>query len=339
MSVTQKQIAERIGVSPGLVAFALNGNGRVGDKTRRRILKVARELGYYEHSNRAARALGARRHGRRLKQGALAVTFSALDESAGTDYVGIPFFLPLLAGVEREASARGVDVIVCSIHAAPPRAVAERRVDGIIGLRPGGWVQSDSIGLPTISMMREGGSGSIDIDDRSGIRQAVRHLVELGHRTIAYLGFMPDGSGNRTRLEGYYEGLCECGLPVVDDLIEATLLNFPDAANGIDRLLERRPDFTALVCYNDTMAMDAVHRLMQWGRRVPDDVSVTGFDDVSLQHHFVPALTSVSYDRAGMGARAVQLLYDIIDAAPGQPAATRTTFPAELVARDSTRRK
>jgi DNA-binding LacI/PurR family transcriptional regulator len=357
MAVTQKDIAEYLGISRSLVGEALGGHPKISQNTRLKVEAAARELGYDENSNRIARALIARRYGRRNKTGILAVSLpgavlgqQTLGQQAFSNIM--PFSTPFLNGIEWEANQRGFDIYLCIYYGSRPvpRLVRESEVDGIILLAPTmGWdAELNELKLPMTSLVvpREN-AHSLLVDERGGMRQAIRYLVESGHRRIAYLGQPPHHFNGIERLAGYRDGLRECGLAVDENLIEASVTALAHGDEGMERLLARTRDFTAVVCYNDLVAMNAIRKLEEEGLRVPQEISVTGFDDTSLQFHFRPALTSVGFDGAALGRRAVQLLQKQVEreassnhtrgpAKARKSAMRREVFPAKLAVRDST---
>jgi len=223
-----------------------------------------------------------------------------------------------------------------------PLLIRDRGVDGVICLQPNAAITDAcaALNLATVTLFDHGeGIHGIEPDQREGMRQAVRYLAELGHRRIAYLGHEPGFSSSIDRLEGYREGLKEHEIPVEDSLIEASLRAISWGPRGVDRLLSRSPNFTALVCYNDTIAMDAVRRLQERGFKVPQQISVIGFDDISSQYNFSPALTSIHFDGVAMGCRAVELLGELRAAPPHTADVTcwrHELFPVQLKIREST---
>ena len=334
--LTQKQIAEHLGVSRQLVGFALRGEGRMADEVRQQILEVAQRNGYHRYSNSGARTLAARRYGKRAATGMLAVLFEATFDDQPLSEV--PFFIPFFAGLETEAIRQGLDLVLCALRPGElPRLVSERQVDGIVSLAApietlNALAQLD---LPLVSVLYGiEGFPSLQLDNANGARLAARHLIELGHRRIAYLGLEKGLAA--ARLSAFRRALDERDL--LDETCIVSTDGVPSRAVGaqlMTRLLERHRGadlpFTALACYNDMMAMGAIEVLQTRGLRVPADVSVVGFDDVSLQYSFAPALTSIGFSRQEIGKRAIQRLCQSDDA--GGP----EIFPVELVQRDSTR--
>jgi len=343
MSVTQKQIAEHLGVSQSLVTQSLRDLPRIPEATRLRVKEAARELGYIAHSNDAARTLRARRDGTRPLTQTIGVLMGDFFE--GLPLHEVPFYQPLLQGLKAEAARRDVDLsfFTCQIHRLP-RFFVQGGVDGVIGLY-NGPIDPELKKQLSCALLRIGDGApdewALRPDDRRGIYLATRHLIELGHRHIAYLG---DSRGNETRdlmyksrLDGYFQALGDCGLPVSNDLVEAHI-GAPDhqaGAMGVGRLLDRTREFTALVCFNDSSALGAIAELQRRGLAVPGDVSVTGFDDVSGEGRHDPALTTVHFDRFEMGRRAVEAICEVAEEGTESEFRGHELMPVRLIERAS----
>lgn len=350
MAVTQKQIADQLNLSQPLVAQALNGNVKVAEATRQRVQEMAREMGYGAHSNGAARALVARRHGNRSRTSTVAVLMgNSLFE--GWPLHDVPFFKPLLRGIEMEALERDLDISF--LMGSPnrlPRVVTQHGVDGAIVIynQPiNALIRSLNWQAPILRVGdAASGEWSLMPRNREGIRLATQHLIELGHTRIAYLGdiddHLPDISYGE-RLKGYAQALQENGLPLDDALIDAHV-SAPTQEMGaaaMERLLKKTRDFTAMVCFTDTCAMGAIRRAQEMGLRVPHDLSVVGFDDVAEEYSFAPRLTTVHFDRLEMGRRAVRLLCESIDAKEAgseNMSSDAETMPVALKVRESSTR-
>lgn len=325
MSITQKQIAEQVGVSQTLVAFAFNDNPRVNADTKQRILSAARRMGYDPNANRAARALAAKRHGTLVKTGVLALLVSEPLSGSPSDANVVhdnPFFLPFFNGVELEATARGYDIFVCTLREDElPRLIRSNGVDGVIGLNvPQVFDRLRALAIPALSLGNSSpDSDSIALDHKDGMRQAVEHLVAKGHKRIAYLGLpaTDEFAIARERLVGFHEAMGACELEVFDGLVDSGSESTKREAGAAaaDRLLATGDEFSALVCYNDWLAMGAIEGLQAAGRMVPDDIAVVGFDDLSVQAGFRPTVTSIGYDRELLGRRAVQCIMDSLESA------------------------
>ena len=342
--LTQKQIADQLGVSRQLVSFALRGQGRMSDDIRERILELANSNGYGQYSNREARAMVSRRYGKRAASGILAVIFQSTFENQPV--TSLPYFASFFEGLESEAIERGLDLALCALRPHDlPRLVREGQVDGVVGLLTPEKLSHDvsRLSLPIVNVMyAASGGASLIIDDIAGSTLATKHLLELGHRNIAYIGV--ERAKGKERLRGYRKALREYSVVGDSKLIEISD-DPPSVETGVrsvQTLLARCSaakgglNFSALVCYNDLLAMGAVRALRENGFQVPIDVSVVGFDDVSVQYSFHPALTSISFSRRDMGRRAVALLCDQANAGERIEADSVETFPVQLRTREST---
>jgi DNA-binding LacI/PurR family transcriptional regulator len=343
--LTHRQIAEQLGVSRQLVGFALRGEGRVSEEMRQRILELAQAGGYDRYSNGAARSMAARRHGKHAATGIVAVLFSAVFE--GRPLSSVPFFTPFFEGVETEVIERGLDLMLCPLRAEGlPRLIRENQVDGVICLGMGNSAPSglDDCDIPMVNILhtktgaplRENWS-VLSIDAAVGGRKATQHLLDLGHRRIGFLGCSHDNPDENAFeipiFRGYRETMESAGLSLENEWIdrESKKIRIEEGEAAARRLLEKgAPQLTALVCDNDLLAMGAVRALEAAGYRVPGDISVVGYDDVSTQYAFQPALTSIRYPREAMGRRAVYRLYET------EPGPQIETFAVELIERNST---
>lgn len=328
MSVTQKQIAEKLNISPSLVARALMGHKEVAEKTRLRVENAAREMGYGSGDNRAARMLAAQRYGKRVERGVVGVFWELVD---GASPRTMPFFEPILNGYEIEAAKENLDVCLCRTRPDElPRLIRDRSVDGVIlmGYSASYAARIQALGLPAVTFHLDCEiTPSVVTDDRQGAWQATTHLLELGHRRIAFLGVIHlPGEPCEQRLQGYREAMRAYGIDVPEAWICNSLpapFKTTDAGAGkngwealkaqnADNGVEGEPPFTAVVCYNDDVAMGTVNQINADGWAVPQDVSITGFDDISAEYHFRPAITSVAYPREEMGRIAMGLLCELI---------------------------
>ncbi len=356
MSVTQQQIADKLQISRSLVAMALKGHASVAVGTQERVREAARELGYDENSNHAARQLINKRYGGRVRTNTIAVVFPPL----GLAPRRIPFFTPLIEGMEAAGEALDLDICVCLMRSDNlPRLIQTNSVDGVIVL--GEVAQHiDTIqerGMPVVAFQNiEKGENvhSIARDDRLGAYQATLHLLELGHRQIAFLGIANEPASELRQL-GYRDAMQQAGVAVRREWIDCSFGLPPTptdsycsgcrqcaACRGWEALRDknggspgRRPDFTAVVCHNDPVAMGVIDHAQRDGLAVPRDLSVTGFDDISSQYQFYPEVTSIRFPRKEMGEYAVQLLHQVIEVGDTSRFDHRV-FPTELVIRQST---
>jgi LacI family transcriptional regulator len=174
----------------------------------------------------------------------------------------------------------------------------------------------------------------VEIDNVGGAIQAVNHLVELGHRQIAFIGGTPTSRPAKEREEGYSEGLQKAGLPSHPSLRLFTGWRLEDGYAAMESLLARDPSITAVFAASDLLALGACQAAAAAGLVVPQDLSVIGFDDISLAAETQPSLSTVRVLMYEMGELAAQFIFDIL--AGKRAYSLRANVPTELVVRDST---
>lgn len=333
-----RDVAERVGMSRQLVSIVLRGAPGASAASRERILAAAREIGY--HPDDSARML------RRRRSGQLGVLFTMRQ----------PFEVDLVDALYRRADELGFTLALGTMgeHRDLDSALASlmrQRIEALIALDagPGGQTLTGlPAGIPTLLL---GGPTSpeahdrVDVENERGIALAVDHLTALGHTSIAYLG-SATGANASARLTGYRSAMASHGLAEHVVASDDTELGGHRAALALladggvtpgDRTRGRaRPaeSPTALVCMNDHCAIGALQTLVRAGVRVPEDISVVGFDDSSAAALPYVSLTSVRPDPDSMAQLAVETVRARL-AEPGMAAAIRHITPT-LTVRGST---
>jgi DNA-binding LacI/PurR family transcriptional regulator len=309
---TMKDVARHAGVSVSTVSYVLNDSGPVAPDRRSRVLDAVRVLDYAP--NASARSLKRR--------------------SAATIGLVIPdltnqFFATVAEGVVGAASANDVLVVLCVPQASTDaedqytRLLRSQRLDGAIyltgtGTLPGAILELARFG--PIVLVDEHIPGfdlpSVISDSRRGAREVASHVLEQGHKRIAVIGGPPRLWTAQQRLAGYREAVAAYGgdpdaLPVLlGDYRKQSGFELAAQALTTDRPTERP---TALVCANDLMAIGALEYCKSIHLRVPEDVSIVGFDDIPVSALLTPKLTTVRQPAHDMGYRATTLLFDLLD--------------------------
>ncbi len=329
--ISIKDIARLAHVSHPTVSRALKDSPLVNAETAARIRKIADEAGY--RASAVARGLVTRR---------------TLSIGLVTTTVADPFAGEVICGVEQTANDHGYSVMLAESNTDPERekkvvqSLAERRVDGII-------VTSSRVGTLYIPLLREATVPvvlvndqypgvflhSVLIDNVNGMRAAAEHLIGLGHRRIAYVGDEFGYQSDAERLAGYTAALEAAGLKVNPRMLSPGNGRLEGAAKAVKKLLALRPRPTAICCYNDMTALGAMRAIREHGLRIPEDISVTGFDDLFFAAYTQPPLTTVHQPMRRMGQMAVESLLKLM---AGQAPVPRIRIKAELVARGSTAR-
>ncbi|GAA3091905.1 LacI family DNA-binding transcriptional regulator [Streptosporangium carneum] len=325
---TIRNVAERAGVSKSLVSLVLRGSPHVSEHRRQAVLQAARELGY--RPNAVARSLV---EGRTHLVGALVADLHN------------PFYAEFLDGLQESLHGDGLRLLIGNSQWDPAfedeavEAFLELRVDGLVllGIAPTSETLIEATGYtPTVVVgERDIELGGVDIvvdDDQLGARLAIDHLVDLGHRRIAHIEGARSSSG-RFRCEGYLVAMRRHALaPYI--MVEQGECTEEGGAEAARKLLTRDPRPTAIFAANDTVAIGVLAAAAELGLRVPEDLSVVGYDNTHLAGTQPISLTTVDQPRRAMGRSAAALLSDRIGD-PGKSSRLREVTP-QLVVRRST---
>lgn len=308
VKVTLKTIAERLGLTPGTVSAALNNSAAarsISEATKQRIFQVAKELNY--RPNYFARSLRLQR----------TYTIGVIAEEIGDAYGAM-----VISGVE-EYLRKNNYFFLTVIHRHDPQMLQaysqlllERGVEGFITTDTS---LKERLPLPTAAVAgheRVAGVTNITLDHKLAARLALRHLMDLGHEEIAFLKGHPASSDSAARWSAICETAAELGIRIRPELtvqIESTVstpeLGYPYAK----QLLARRQPFTALFAYNDVSAIGTIWAFREAGLRIPEDISIVGFDDIPGAAYANPGLTTVRQPLQRMGQIAAQCVIDQIE--------------------------
>jgi DNA-binding LacI/PurR family transcriptional regulator len=323
-----KRIAREAGVSLTTASRALNDRPDVRPETRERILAIAQELGYTPSA--IARSLATQR-----------TLTIGLGVRTHLDMWAAEVILP----IEEMALTSGYQVFVSSHHAQPDRersvlgAFHSRRVEGMIFINSALGEEmatlQESVGIPIVlvsPLVHPPHRYTVQSDDVGGARSATEYLIRLGHRRIAHIGAPVWTAPGRDRLQGYREALEAHGIAWDRDLVFEGDAHETGGLEGVQALLTLSEPPTALTCFNDLTAVGALHGARLQGVGVPQDLSVVGFDDVSLVHCVEPPLSTIRQDMDALGGQAAQMLFDLI---AGRETQAPVILDTELVERQS----
>ncbi|WP_297165746.1 LacI family DNA-binding transcriptional regulator, partial [Thermogemmatispora sp.] len=351
-----RDIAREAGVSVGTVSRVLNNHGNVTDETRQRVLRAASRLGYFGGGRQGQGQGGEERpfEGRAVRE----IGFLFCSFLPKTSVPTNPFWSHILHGVESEARRANVKVTYRAISEV--QADPDRLLTMIYDMRLGGILLVGPAEAMTVRTIQQTGTPLVLVDNYipgtdavlgnnlDGARLAVEYLISLGHRRIAFMGgpFMAEAAEHQgkqpprnrvytieRRAQGYRLALLEAGLPVLPELYEDGGLSMDGGYLACKRLLERKEQFSALFCANDEMAVGAMKALREAGLRLPEDVSLVGFDDIDMVEHLTPALTTVRVNKEALGAVALRRLLALIS--HPDPVHVVSMLDVELVQRES----
>ena len=335
---TSEEVAQLAGVSRATVSRALNGSARVSDEAKKRVHEAIAALGY--EPDVVAQSL--------VRQRSRMISVSFFSENTDHPFAQFGqtsqyFYLSVIESIEREAVAQGYDLLLPSHpHGRSAenyvRSLRTRRVAGCIMLHAtNAHIQAlihSAIPTVFIDRMAQGSHATyVKSDNTEGARQATAYLLSLGHRRIAFLTGSTTDLAGLERLLGCQQALAQAGMAPDASLIRQSGWNVDEAYEAAKTLIAERRDFTAIVAGSDFMAIGILRALTEQGIRVPENVSLIGFDDIDFCQYTSPPLTTVRQDRVAMGQGAVQRLLAMIEGT-GEP--SPLVLPTQLIVRKST---
>ncbi len=327
--ISIKDVAAAAGVSHSTVSRALAQSSLVKQETAENIRRISQKMGY--RVSAVARSLATSR----------TRTIGAVVSS-----IADPFVAEIVNGIEETATEHGYSVFLANSGADPEREIRvvhsfeEQCVDGIV-------IMASRVGalyIPMLSEMRvpivlinnqhpSEFVHSVTIANVEASREATKHLIGLGHTRIAYLGDQLGYQSDSERFAGYREALAQADLAFHPELVVHGDSRPAAAAQATERLLALAELPTAIFCYNDMSAIGALKCIRSHGLRVPQDISVVGFDDLFLAQYTDPPLTTVRQPKQRMGQLAMETLLRLMS---GSQSEENVKLPGELVVREST---
>ncbi len=341
--VTLKDIAKEAQVSIGTVSRVFNNHVNVTEEVRQRVLKAATQLGYFAVASQEQRSDTSRM----VKEiGFLFCSFLSAD-----GFMTNPFWSHILHGVESEASKFNIKVTYRSISNL--QNMPDFLLTTIYEMKLGGILLVGPAELETVRLVQNTGIPLVLVDNSvprvnsvlgsnfEGARAAVTYLISMGHRRIAFIGG-PVLAGERPinavytierRAEGYRMAMMDAGLEVSYELYESANLSAEGGYEACKRLLASGHPFSAIFSANDEMAVGAMKALREADLRVPEDISLAGFDDINMARHIVPALTTVRVDKEVLGSVALKRLLSLMSSP--DPVTVSSIVEVDLVLRES----
>jgi len=328
--VTIVDVAAEAGVSFGTVSRVINNDVHVKPQTRERVLETMRRLNFV--ANRQARSLAGGRTN----------TIGLLVPDLGTGYIG-----EIIRGIDTELGEAGYDLMLYTTHRAATKEagyvsnLVQGMVDGLILVLPRN--PSDYIGIMTqrkfpFVLVDHQGTGedcpAIGSTNWQGAFNATNYLVKLGHKRIGFITGWLDLGAAVDRLEGFKAALRTNKIPLLPDLIYEGTFAQLDGYTGALRFLDMKKPPTAIFASNDVMAMAAMDAVREKGLRIPEDISIMGFDDIPQASLVRPSLTTIRQPLEQMGRIAAQVLFDILKNPDHKH--NRIELPTEIIIREST---
>ena len=312
MNSTIKDVAKKAKVSVSTVSLVVNKKKGISEQTKQKVLQAIDELNYHPHG--IARGLASKKRGN--------IGFILTDYHFSK---AEPFYTKIFLGSEFEARQHNYYILLTTVENKftkrdIPRFLLERNVDGVIlaGKVPAGLIDYIyKYDLPTVFIdyfPSKRKFFAVLIDNLDGAIQAVSHLINKGHRQIAFIGGDLSHPSIQYRLDGYKQVLQQANIPINEELI---ITDEPDTTdvngyNATCKLYQNNEPFTAIFAANDAMAFGCMRCLKEKNINVPDQVALVGFDDVEVAVQMDPRLSTIKVNKEDIGAIAVKNMAEMI---------------------------
>ena len=331
--VTLKDVAEAAGVAESTVSRALSGSGQLAANTRQKIVDTANQIGY-EFAPRVSEA----QFEKPTRRGVVGVVVAALQNS---------FFPYLVDRLHNELDDLGFDMILIIDEITRDRAGRKLRLlfdtlDGVIFTTA--TIGSPMVeflkdrGMPTVLAIRSNMGDDVDVvesDNYSAGIEALKHLINLGHRRIGFLMGPPTTSTTKGRLNGALSVLKKSDIVLEEKLLLHTEFTHEGGYSGTVQLMRGSTPPSAIFCANDVIAIGAMDAVQKMGLEVPDDVSIIGVDDIPMASWSMVSLTTIRQPIGEIGSMAAKLISERIRSTATEPP-RQHIFPTSLIARSST---
>ncbi len=334
LNTTIKDVARHAGVSTATVSLVIHNNSRISSETKRKVLKSIKTLNYYPSNS--ARNLVTKRTGN--------IGFILTeDHFLRTE----PFYTRIFLGTEFEARFGEYYVLLSTIESdfdkddTLPRFILEKNVDGVIiaGKVPQNLIERIlEFKIPITFVDYEYSlkcCSNVLIDNVEGGIIATNHLIDLGHTSIGYIAGDIKHPSLYQRFNGYKQALDNASIPFNESDVQINTL-YPDRQNGYEstkKLIENNKDVTSIFACNDAMAIGAMHYLKDNGYKIPEDISIIGFDDVEADLLLDPPLTTIRVPKIELGAEAFRTMIGYLK---NKTIPKKILVPVELILRSST---
>jgi len=327
-----RTVAKRARVSIATVSRVMNGITTVDSKLVARVVRAAKDLNYTPNTQARALVSG--------KSGMIGLIVSEITN---------PFFPELIQQFEDETVKRGYEMLIGSTNYSPSRMtqcmrrMVERKVEGVavmtFGMDEDLLQELSSRGIPVVSVGYTHDlqfATAIEVNHAQGIHEAIQHLAVMGHRAISYIGGSLELLVGRQRQQAYIDAMAQIGVKVSPHQIFQGDHTMDGGLAAAERIFAAGPIPTAVLCYNDLTAIGLLHSISRHGLRVPEDISVIGFDDIHMAQFTIPPLTTVRMSCSDLAMVALDAL-PLANAhtAPQKPMPSHIV-PTRLIVRQST---
>ncbi|MGI2259811.1 LacI family DNA-binding transcriptional regulator [Shewanella sp. GXUN23E] len=325
-----KQVSQYAGVSTATVSRTLKNPEVVSPKTREKVLNAVKAVGYRPNWLAASVKSG--------RSNSIVVLVPNLVN---------PFFMRIVEGIEKTAQEHGYSVLLgdtqgnAELEHQYASMVLSNRADGLIQLDhsyPFSELDAElgtDVAMVSVCERIKGNHGfpCIELDNHGACRALTHHLINYGHRRFGVIAGQIDSQIHRDRLAGIKSVLDEEGILFTDEMLVGSSYSIENGITGAQQLMTVAQPPTAIVCFNDDIAIGAIHALKSMGKRVPEDVSVVGFDNIPVTPYMDPPLTTVDQPAFEMGKKAMEMLHQMMSNKP--LSRRRELLPFRLLERSS----
>lgn len=330
---TLKDVAEKAGVSTATVSYVLNGTKKtISEETKNRVMKAVRQLDYVTDMN--AKSLV-------VKDSKLIGVVIPQTEGKTHRLFSNNFYSEILGAIEYEARESGYQIIISGMDTDENfvRIAHQRNLDGVIAIGVCSddlFRQFEKIDIPVVlvdSYCKSANFVNIRIDDTLGSYIATKYMIQHGHKDIAFMcGTLKDNGVMQKRLQGYKNALKESGIPFKKAYLCEGKVDFKSGMELARDIVENHMPVTAIVTTADILAIGAVKGIKSEGRKIPEDYSIIGFDDISICDYISPGLTTVKQQISEKGIEAMKMLANVMKGVKDQK---DLILPVHIVERDS----
>ncbi|MBO6280125.1 MAG: LacI family DNA-binding transcriptional regulator [Bacilli bacterium] len=332
--VTIYDIAKYLNVTPATVSYALNNVSKVSEETRKKILETAKELGYSRDYNAVSLSTG------KTHLMALFLPF----EDISKPFLENPFYGEFIGGFEKQIMKQDYDLLVQPALQEKDMLpwLRKRGVDAIavIGTYPKYFIKAFKTYNKPVVLVDSYGEKDNEFNtvltaDTDGVFESTSYLINNGHKRIAFVsGYKESSLLDMRRFQGYVSALKEHDIPLDESIIFERGISIEEGLKLTDELIKK--DITGIICAADTLAIGIINGLKLKGKRIPDDYSVIGFDDIQSAKYISPSLTTIRQDITEKGRLAAKLLLD--DLRNNENNHKQISLAPELIIRDSVKK-
>lgn len=309
-----KDIAKKCNVSIATVSYVINGVDKVSEDKKKLVLKTIEELNYNPNLNARALSKGE------SKLIGILLPLVEKQDSIGNLIGGNPFYMEFIEGAESEIKDCGYDILISGTYnqSGFKKWLSSRTLDGLVLFGSSSkeiYKTIKEMKIPCCIVDGEEVDGfiSVNIDDKLGGYLATKHLIEYGHRKIGFFGSSLDKSNvNRNRYEGYVKALRNSGISLNSNYIFEDEVSYEAGVRMAEKFVKDKLDITSLVCTSDITAIGLIKGLTDLNVKVPEELSVVGFDDIKMSSYITPTLTTVKQDVVLKGKIAIEYLISTI---------------------------